>query len=134
MSYVSDNLADSSGDAQLYITTVNAVLRIYAPVLDDPSWFQLLHAMDHRAFAHEGSKGKCSRVGTIWVPDAATLKVAATAALQHARAKRVILDAEPAKALELLECNEMDVAVWFGPDGTVSLRAILVSCSRALPN
>lgn len=106
---------------------MNAVLRIYAPVLDDPAWFQLLHAMDHRAFVHEGGKGKCSRVGTIWVPDAAALKAAASAALAHARANRVILDAEPAKALELLECNEMDVAVWFGPDGTVSLRAILVS-------
>lgn len=106
---------------------MNAVLRIYAPVLDDPTWFQLLHAMDHRAFAKEGGKGKSARVGTIWVPDAAGVKAAAKAALAHARANRVILEAEPAKALELLECNEMDVAVWFGPDGTVSLRAILVS-------
>lgn len=105
---------------------MNAVLRLYAPVLDDPTWFQLVHAMDHSAFAKDG-KGKSSNVGTLWLPDAEVVKTAAKAALSHARANRVILEEAPAKALELLESNEMDIAVWFGPDGTVSLRSILVS-------
>lgn len=121
-------------DAQLYVVTTNGVLRIYATVLDDPSWFQLLYAMDYRAFRDAGvlpPKGKGPpEFGTIWVPDGATLRSAAKKA--HAAAGRATLPSSVAKILDALDQDEADVAMWFGPNGEVVLRSIL-NLDRAPP-
>jgi hypothetical protein len=110
------------------------VLRIYATVLDDPSWFQLLYAMDYRAFRDAGvlpPKGKGpAEFGTIWVPDGATLRQAAKKA--HAAAGHARLPSSVTKILDALEQDEADVAVWFGPAGEVVLRSIL-NLDRAPP-
>lgn len=123
-----------SSDAQLYVVTTNGVLRIYATVLDDPSWFQLLYAMDYRVFRDAGvlpPKGKGpAEFGSIWVPDGATLRRAAKdaqVAAGHAR-----LPAPVAKILDALEQDEADLVVWFGPNGEVVLRSIL-NLDRAPP-
>ncbi|KAL7418926.1 regulator of (H+)-ATPase in vacuolar membrane [Cryptotrichosporon argae] len=69
-----------SSDPQLYIVSRD-VLRLYAPVLDDPAWFQLLLTLDTAAFRRGEGKGKAkdAEPGTIWVPDAETMRAARTA-------------------------------------------------------
>lgn len=121
-------------DPQLYVITTNGVLRIYATVLDDPSWFQLVYAMDYRAFRDAGvlpPKGKGPvEFGSIWVPDGAILRKAAKDA--HASAGNARLTQSVAKILDALEQDEADVVVWFGPNGEVVLRSIL-NLDRAPP-
>jgi hypothetical protein len=102
----------------LYIISAS-VLRIYLPILDDPSWFQMLYSIDHRAFSQGRSKG----TGTIWVPDAKIIKAAAGAALKSD--KRLPQSAR--EKLESIDTEEMDLVMWFGNDGAIAVRSILVS-------
>lgn len=112
----------------------NGVLRIYATVLDDPSWFQLLYALDYRAFRDSGvlpPKGKGpAEFGHLWIPDGSVLRKAAKDA--HAAAGGARLPSGVAKILDALEQDEADVAMWFGPNGEVVLRSIL-NLDRAPP-
>ncbi|BEI81268.1 hypothetical protein CcaverHIS002_0204280 [Cutaneotrichosporon cavernicola] len=121
-------------EAQLYVVTTNGVLRIYATVLDDPTWFQMLYAMDYRAFRDAGvlpPKGKGpAEFGTILVPDGATLRKAAKRA--HVAAGNGRLSASVIKILDALDNDEADVAIWFGASGEVVLRSIL-NLDRAPP-
>ncbi|KAL1412038.1 regulator of (H+)-ATPase in vacuolar membrane [Vanrija albida] len=116
-----------SGDAQLYVISTNAILRIFATVLDDPSWFQLLYSVDHRVFSQLGGadKGKSTDFGSIWVPESQVLQHGAADALATAKNKGLRLSPKVENVLELVKTGELDVAVWFGPNGTIALRSIL---------
>lgn len=116
-------LISASSDPYLYIIA-NGVLRIYSPVLDDPSWFQLLYSLDHRSFNR--NKGKGRDVGTIWVPDTQMVKAAATSALEG----KEHISASTREKLEAIDGEEMDLVLWFGEDGAVAARSILVRASR----
>lgn len=127
--YSSAALLTSSGDAQLYVISTNAILRIFATVLDDPSWFQLLYSVDHRSFSQLGGaeKGKSTDFGSIWVPESQVLQHGAADALATAKTKGLKLSPKVENVLELVKTGELDLAVWFGPNGTVALRSLLVS-------
>lgn len=112
-------LPDPSTDPYLYVIAA-AVLRIYLPVLDDPSWFQLLYSFDHGAFNQ--NKGKSRHFGTIWVPDTQIIRSAASEALKGA--ENVPQSART--TLEAIEAEEMDVVFWFGPHGSFAARSIMV--------
>ncbi|WOO80078.1 Regulator of V-ATPase in vacuolar membrane protein 1 [Vanrija pseudolonga] len=116
-----------SGDAQLYVISTNAILRIFATVLDDPSWFQLLYSVDHRSFSQLGGtdKGKSTDFGSIWVPESQVLQHGADDALATAKTKGLRLSPKVENVLELVKTGELDLAVWFGPNGTVALRSLL---------
>lgn len=88
--------AHSRGDVHLY-TISNSVLRVYAPVLDDPTWFQLHTSVDGRI----GGKR-----GVLLVLDADELRQGG-----H--------DAH--------ELAEEDMFACIDVDGTLTVRAILVS-------
>lgn len=125
----------ASGDAQLYIITAS-VLRIYAPVLDDMSWFQLLYSIGHTTFRgveEVSTKGKsAAEAGTIFVPDAEVVKRAATSALAAAERDGSTLPPATQRTLEAIKQDELDVLCWFGPGGEVRLRSI-VNLDRAPP-
>lgn len=125
-----------TGDAQLYVVTTNVVLRIYAPVLDDPSWFQLLYSMDARAFRDAGqlpTKGKdAADRGAIFVPDAEVVKRAAVSAVAAAKRNGKTIPGSTLKVLEAIEHDELDLALWFGQDGRVRVRSI-TNLDRAPP-
>jgi hypothetical protein len=97
------------------------VLRIYSPVLDDPSWFQLLYSIDHRAF--NPVKPKTHTFGTLWIPDTQVIRSAARAALNSG--DRIPQSAK--EKLESIDAEETDLVLWFGADGAIAVRFIMVS-------
>lgn len=100
------------------------MFRIYSPVLDDPSWFQLLYSIDHRAFRNPAHKGQRSGFGTFWIPDGDTIRAATKTALAQ-RDKGVTFSTKVSKILDCIDNEEMDLVVWFGADDEVTVRAIL---------
>jgi hypothetical protein len=129
-----------SGDAHIYTITSNSVLRIYSPVLDDPSWFQLLSSMDSRSFAKPrgSAKGKvaATSAGTLWVLDADHLRSGLAAQIFRVEESGERVPAESMKIMEALAAEESDVVAWLGSDGVLSLRSIvvrpIVSCYSTL--
>lgn len=120
----------SSGDDHLYTITTNSVFRIYAPVLDDPTWFQLLSSLDGRAFPPTTSaKGKdpASSPGIIVPLDARVIQSALQLELVRQKSVDRNISANAQKLLTGLQGEEGDVIVWFGQDGIVSFRSIVVS-------
>jgi hypothetical protein len=120
----------SSGDDHLYTITTNSVFRIYAPVIDDPTWFQLLSSLDGRAFSTSASaKGKdpASLHGTLVPLDARVIQSALQRELVHQKSGGLKISAHAQKLLTGLQGEEGDVIAWFGRDGTVSFRSIVVS-------
>lgn len=126
-------------DPFLYTITSNSVLRIYSPVLDDPVWFQLLYSLDHRSFnrdAHEtppktkGKEPQSNPYGVMWVWDAKVLKIVARKELEKVKDGEEIQKVKDgAKILESMETEESDIIAWIGPDGSITLRSIIVSLS-----
>lgn len=124
-------------DPFLYTITKNSVLRIYSPVLDDPVWFQLLYSLDHRSFnrdAHatspktKGKEPQSSQYGVMWVWDAKVLKAGAKKELEKIKESGEIQKMKGGVTiLESMEAEESDVVAWIGPDGSITLRSILVS-------
>lgn len=124
-------------DPFLFTITTNSVLRIYSPVLDDPVWFQLLYSLDHRSFnrdAHETStktKGKepqSNPYGVMWVWDAKILKTVARKEPEKVKNGGEIQKVKDrAKVLEFIRAEESDVVAWISPDGSITLRSIVVS-------
>ena len=126
-----------SGDAHLYTITSNSVFRIYAPVLDDPAWFQLLSTLEGAAFSaanHGGGKRKGKRVASgftafdaIWPVDATVFRNAANAQVAKAREEGRGVSAKVAKMVEALGDEEGDVIMSMGWDGILEMRSIVVS-------
>jgi hypothetical protein len=131
-----------SGDVHLYTITTNQVLRIYAPVLDDPSWFQLLSSSDAATFEPETtgphisvkgrSKGRQAPKldGSLWIPDAGVMRRALADTLKGVADSAAEVDAETRKTLETLDAEENDVVAWCRGDGSLTLRLINVSSYR----
>lgn len=125
-----------SGDAVLYTITTNTVFRIYSPVLDDPTWFQLLSSIDHRAFRSGNTgqspagkgKGKDEEIyfGRIWPLDAEILRAGLLDALSDSKEGNVKPSAMTRKILEGLATDESDVLLYTDRSGTISLRSIVV--------
>lgn len=117
-------------DAHLYTVTSNSVLRVYSTVLDDPSWFQLLFSLDKYAFSRSepSLKGKepASVTGVLWVIDAYVLRLGVAAEIVRVEESGERVPAESMKVMEALAAEECDVVAWFGSDGHLSLRSILV--------
>ena len=121
----------------LYSITADQVLRSYMPVLDDPSWFQLLSAIDSRSFANSGpaskaEKGKSVRLrqkteGAILPIDRRVLKQVVEFELEEIKAGRGHIYERVTKVLHSIVADESDIVMWLGKDGTVALRSILVS-------
>lgn len=126
-----------SGDAVLYTTTVNTVFRVYSPVLDDPTWFQLLSSIDHRALrpnpasgpSHQKGKGReeDNQFGKIWPLDAEVLRAALLEELGEVNDGKVKPSAMVRKVLEGLATDESDVLLYTDGRGLLSLRSIVVS-------
>ncbi|ORY25155.1 RAVE protein 1 C terminal-domain-containing protein [Naematelia encephala] len=118
-----------SGDAYLYTITSNSVLRVYSPVLDDPTWFQLLSSSDHRAFVINGSGKKGKEMdqarGAIWVLDADVVRQTLTAEMGRVKEGPKKPSVEIQQALEGLESGEYDLVAWVGKDGRFVLRSIV---------
>ncbi|WWC58046.1 uncharacterized protein I303_100581 [Kwoniella dejecticola CBS 10117] len=121
-----------SVDSHLYTITANSVFRIYSPVLDDPSWFQLLSSLDHKAFSKSaqitGGKGKApvaSGFGCMWVWDAEVLTEAVKLELSRMQDKPVNIPANTLKLLEGIESEESDVIAWISPTGHMVIRSII---------
>lgn len=131
-----------SGDAVLYTTTTNTVFRVYSPVLDDPTWFQLLSSIDHRAFRPESAstpsveKGKgreeASQFGKIWPLDAEVLRAALLEELGEVNDGKIKPSAMTRKVLEGLATEESDVLLSTDGRGLISIRSIVVSCHQVL--
>ncbi|WRT63649.1 uncharacterized protein IL334_000572 [Kwoniella shivajii] len=121
----------ASSDSHLYTITTNSVFRIYSPVLDDPTWFQLLSSLDHRSFSpsgQHGGKGKEPEInsfGAIWAWDAEVLRVVVKAELISIKEKESEIPTQTTKILEGLENEESDVIIWMGPNREIVLRSIL---------
>lgn len=135
-----NKLISRSGDAHLYTITINSVMRIYAPVLDDPAWFQLHSTLDGRAFlpkplqsaSGRGVNGKIPDVdpkGTIWPLEADIVREAIKVALEQDEQEKKP-GVEVRRMMEALLAEETDVVAWIGEDGSLSLRSIVVSCER----
>lgn len=127
---------DDSGDAVMYTITTNAVFRVYSPVLDDPTWYQLLSSVDHRSFKNDvpsnpGSKGKgkdkTGNFGRIWPLDSEVLRAALLAELGGISDGKIKPSAATRKLLEGLASEEGDVLLYTDGHGLVSLRSIVVS-------
>jgi hypothetical protein len=123
------------GDAVLYTITADTVFRIYSPVLDDPSWFQLLSSIDHRAFAKPAipatiSKGKGKETagcfGWLWALDAEVLRAGLLDEISAANEGKSKPSAMTRKVLEGLATEESDVLLYMDTEGNVSLRSIVV--------
>lgn len=129
----------SRGDAVLYTITTSTVFRVYSPVLDDPTWFQLLSSVDHRAFRTAASasgadhKGKSreeeTQFGRIWPWDAEVLRAALLDELSDVREGGLKPSAMTRKVLEGLATEEGDVLVYTDGRGAISVRSIVVSDS-----
>lgn len=124
----------SSGDAHLYTITSNSVFRIYAPVLDDPAWFQLHSTLDVRVFIPaDGDKDMVQKgkvrmqesKGQIWALEADIVREALSQALSEPSLGGMNQKAH--KTMEVLLAEETDVVIWLGDDGTIAVRAIMVS-------
>lgn len=131
------------GDAVLYTTTTNTVFRVYSPVLDDPTWFQLLSSIDHRAFRPEAvsqptpEKGKgreeTDQYGKIWALDAEVLRAALLEELGDVNDGKVKPSAMTRKIMEGLASEESDVLLYTDGRGLLSMRSIVVGrCFREL--
>jgi hypothetical protein len=129
--YVLHGVADLSDDAHLYTVTMDTVLRVYSPVLDDPLWFQLLSSLDSKAFSQtvqeewttpKGKTPETSSTGTFWVMDSEILRQGLAAELAHRQG-----DQQTRKTMQGLEAEESDVVVWLAPDGRMAMRSIVVS-------
>ena len=123
------------GDAYLYTITTDTVFRVYSPVLDDPTWFQLLSTLDARSFRQRSisssSKGKNSSPqpssgGTIIPLDAETARKVVDNELQKAKGSKPA-NADLSRKLQALQGEEVDLVLWIGNDGAVALSSILVS-------
>jgi hypothetical protein len=106
----------------LYTVTINSVLRVYSPVLDDPSWFQLHLTLDGRSFA-KTQKSAVSVKGSIWPLEARAVRAALLEAITDDKAG---YSAELIKKLQAAEAEEGDMVLWLGADGAVGIRSILV--------
>lgn len=120
-------------------------MRIYAPVLDDPTWFQLHSTLDSQSFAPRPpttqgqGKGRIRHPllqvqpsGSIWPLDGDAVRAAILDDLAEdgdavvaSQRKRKLLD-PVRKVLEGIEADEADLVLWVGADGVVAMRSILV--------
>ena len=131
----------TNSDPFLYTITTNSVLRIYSPVLDDPSWFQLLLTLDSKSFAPPpvrlSGKGKAfvppAMQGQIWPLDAEIIRAEAILELETLGNQASGAAAQIRKILESLAAEECDVFVWLGDDGSVALRSVIVSIAPMSP-
>ena len=126
------------GDAYLYTITTDTVFRVYSPVLDDPTWFQLLSTLDARSFRQRSvswsSKGKNpspqpSSGGTIIPLDAETARKVVDIELQKAKGSQPA-NADLSRKLQALQSEEVDLVLWIGNDGAVALSSIIVSITE----
>jgi hypothetical protein len=120
----------------LYTITTDTVFRIYSPVLDDPSWFQLLSSVDHRAFAKpsipvSARKGKDretnGHLGWLWALDAEVLRAGLLDEISAANEGKTKPSAMTRKLLEGLATEESDVLMYLDSEGNLSMRSIVVS-------
>lgn len=102
------------------------MLRVYAPVLDDPSWFQLHLTLDGRSFAKTPTHSIATQ-GSIWPLEASAVRAALLDALTDDKAGH---SAELKKRLQAAEAEEGDMVLWLGSDGVVGIRSILVRTRR----
>ncbi|ORX33596.1 RAVE protein 1 C terminal-domain-containing protein [Kockovaella imperatae] len=119
-----------SDDSHLYTITECSVFRIYSPVLDDPSWFQLLLTIDSQSFAapapKAGGKGKMPRPsskGVVWPLDAHVLWSAVLHDLDNITSTDNA--STVSELLESLAGDESDVVAWIGDDGDIAFRSIM---------
>lgn len=119
----------------MYIITTDTVFRIYSPVLDDPSWFQLVSSIDHRAFARPTippttRKGKDKdtegRQGWLWALDAEVLRAGLLEEISGADEGKSKPSAMTRKILEGLATEESDVLMYLDNLGNLALRSIVV--------
>lgn len=126
-----------SADDYLYTITENQIFRIYSPVLDDPSWFQLLSSLDSTSFASRSSpppashSGKNTAAGAtqakgVLIPLDRTVVHQAVAAEKGRAQSKARRDGELQQKLHSLDGEEADVVLWIGQDGSVALRSIVV--------
>ena len=130
-------ILSASGDAVLYTITTNTVFRVYSPVLDDPTRFQLLSSIDHRAFrsvagsiaSGENGKGRVvvSLFGKIWRLVAVVLRAALLEELGEVNEGKIKPSAMTRKVLEGLASEESDVLLYTDGRGSLSIRSIVVS-------
>jgi len=122
------------GDAVLYTITSDTVFRIYSPVLDDPTWFQLVSSIDHRAFAKPTipltGKGKdkdtAGRQGWLWTLDAEVFRAGLLDEISGANEGKAKPSAMTRKILEVLASEESDVLMYLNNQGNLALRSIVV--------
>nr|XP_019014432.1 WD-repeat protein [Kwoniella pini CBS 10737]OCF53213.1 WD-repeat protein [Kwoniella pini CBS 10737] len=121
-----------SVDSHLYTITTNSVFRIYSPVLDDPSWFQLLSSLDHKAFSKsakldtgKGKEPQSNQFGAMWVWDAEILREAVKGDLTRIREKQIEVPVNAVKLLQGLESEENDIIAWISENGEIVLRSIV---------
>ena len=126
----------------LYTITSDTVFRVYSPVLDDPSWFQLVSSIDHRAFAKPSippttRKGKDkdteSHQGCFWALDAEVLRAGLLEEISAANggAEKSKPSAMTRKILEGLATEESDVLMYLDNQGNLALRSVVVCLPRA---
>ncbi|EIW73255.1 hypothetical protein TREMEDRAFT_24795 [Tremella mesenterica DSM 1558] len=122
-----------NGDAHLYTITTNSVLRIYSPVLDDPTWFQLLSTIGPDAFTRSlhvtsanSSEAKTiiHPFGVIWPLDADVLRQNLKA-MQDTSTADHGSDNQVSKMIHALRNEESDVVAWLSPQGELVLRSII---------
>jgi hypothetical protein len=110
------------------------VFRIYSPVLDDPTWFQLVSSIDQRAFAKPSippsGKGKDKdtegRQGWLWALDAEVLRAGLLDEISGASEGKTKPSAMTRKILEGLASEENDVLMYLDNQGNLALRSIVV--------
>ena len=128
VSWIGWRKSSTSQDSFLYNITSNGVFRIYGPVLDDPTWFQLLHSFDSRAFGPNCVPG----TGSLSVVDASTFQQSLKRELELAHQPNRVTDPSVVTTMKTLECEEGDVVFWLGYDGNVGIRSISVSTTILL--
>ena len=64
--------------------------------------------------------------GVLWVIDAHVLRLGLTAEILRVEESGERVPAESMKVMEALAAEECDVVAWFGSDGYLSLRSIVV--------
>ena len=117
------------GDSFLYTVTTNSVLRIYSPILDDPTWFQLLSTLGHDAFARSlkalaGAEGK-KRAQPFGVMLPLESRIVRTHLDHFASSREPVLPPDISKVVDSIREEECDVVAWLSPNGRLVLRSIV---------
>lgn len=108
-------------------------------MLDDPTWFQLLSSIDHRAFLRDpaaktlgsnhskGKEAETGNFGNLWALDAEVLRAGLLEELGKVNDGKVKPSAMTRKIMEGMATEESDVLGCFDGNVQLALRSIVVS-------